>query len=158
MPNASPEAARIRNLGEALKVRRIMSQHVFTVCDRDSLLILMEALEGKNLNHIPVFDEMDAVCAVVTKADLLGFAPSLTSGLSAPEKARVLAKFTVWDLLYARPEQNLVRLKPDDSIAFAAGKMKTAKEDCATVYDEKGALVGIVTEADYVALFAGGTV
>jgi len=145
----------LRFLGECISVRSIMSSPVFSLSTSDSLLSLIEAFEAKQVRHVPVMGEQNKVCAVVTEADTLAFAPSLTSGLSASEKAKVLARFTIWDLLYTKTKPPFVSVKAQDSILTAASKMKQSELDFATVYDDKDALVGILTEADFVRLFAG---
>src|SRR5258708_30390625 len=111
---------KVRNLGEEITVDALMTSDVFTLSTKDSLLMVIEALDGKGIRHVPVLDDHGRVCGVVTRTDVLAFAPSQTSGLSPGQKSQVLGKYTGWDLLLARTREPVVAVEPSGSLAVAA--------------------------------------
>ncbi len=147
--------ASAKGLGRTLKVECAMSRPVFTLSADDSLLVLLEAMDGKGVRHVPILGAQGEVSAVVNRMDVLAFAPSLTSGLSRAEKGRVLGRFKVRDLLQSREWESPLSLKPTQSLGSAAKRMLKERRDCAVVTDKRGTPVGILTESNFVSLFSG---
>lgn len=128
----------------------VMTRDVFTLEQEEKLSVADDVMRLGRIRHIPVVDERGTVVGIVSQRDL--FFNALLRALGHGDGNRKLAMegFRVKDAMQSR----VVATTADMSLAGAAKVMLKRKIGCLLVLD--GAeLVGIVTEADFVALAAG---
>jgi CBS domain-containing protein len=133
---------------ESKTVRDLMSSELVTVEEHESLSIADRVMKLGRIRHMPVVSGPRLI-GLLSQRDLLHNALSEALGGSTEENARVLDAIRVADCMTKDP----VTVSPETSLAEAAQVMLKYKYGCLPVVlnDE---LVGILTEADFVAAFA----
>jgi CBS domain-containing protein len=135
-----------------MKVRDIMDHEVRTLSRNDSLG-MADALMGElRIRHIPVLDEDQRVCGVLSQRDLFRGALLKALGYGSTAEDRVLNQILVKEAMSAE----LHTIRGDASIADAAGLMVAHKVGCLPVVEGDNRLIGIITETDLVRLIADG--
>ena len=133
-----------------LRVRDLMTAHVFAVRQNDDLLTVTELMDEHAFRHLPVVDAQSRVQGLVSQRDLLRTAlrqPSLPPDV----ERHMLLSTTAGQIMTPEPRT----IGPDEDIRRAAQIMLEHKYGCLPVVD-KGRLVGILTEADFVRFLAVG--
>ncbi len=119
-----------------ISVADFMTKDLVTVCEADDLALAESLLKLAGIRHLPVVRSGKLV-GLLTQRDIL------RSGQSGKPEARGM---TVEQAMIGAPTS----VGPDTSLSHAANLMLERKFGCLPVCDEDGALVGIVTEADFV--------
>ncbi len=119
-----------------ITVADFMTRDLVTVRESDDLALAESLLKLGGIRHLPVVRERRVV-GLITQRDVL------RSGRGGRPAARELP---VSDVMTRDP----VTVRATASLAQAARLMLDRKFGCLPVCDEAGALVGIVTEADFV--------
>jgi len=52
------------------KVHKVMSTHIFTVNEDDSVRLIKNIMKWKNINHIPVINDANKIVGIISKSDL----------------------------------------------------------------------------------------
>ena len=146
-------------MGMSATVRDVMSTQVVTV-ERDATFKDMAArLRQHRVSAFPVVDEDHKVIGVVSEADLLTkealvtgehLRPGPGGGLLHRKATAKAAALTAGDLMTAPP----VTIGPDELVTSAANLMFTCKVKRLPVVDADGRLVGIVSRADVLTVYA----
>jgi CBS domain-containing protein len=119
-------------------VADIMTREVITLNEEDNLADLEYGMTRERIRHLPVVDGRKLV-GLITHRDLLRAAASKLGG----------------DAFVARlMTRNPTTIRPDATLGDAARVLAESKFGCLPVIDAGGELVGIVTEHDFVKLFA----
>ncbi|MFO0570242.1 MAG: CBS domain-containing protein [Polyangiaceae bacterium] len=128
-------------------VRDIMTREVVTLFEEDNLLGVEEGMQHFRFRHLPVVDDGKLV-GLITHRDLLRVAASVAEP-GGPQRTQ-----SIKERLFARDvmSRELVTVREDTPIADAGLLMWNSKLGCLPVVTDAGALVGIVTEADFVKL------
>ena len=131
-----------------LCVRDIMTKDVKTVGRNDSLATADEIMRLGRIRHIVVVDEDGSLAGVLSQRDLFlgGLLKALGYGTHA--KTRALEMLVVKEAMVA----DVVTTTPDTPLSKAAAAMLERKIGCLPVV-ERGSLVGIIAESDFVAQF-----
>ena len=131
------------------RVRDVMTPFVATLKRNDKLTIADDVMRLGRIRHLPVLDADGEVVGILSQRDL--FRGSLARALGYGEHAqkKVLDSLVVKEVMTT----DVVTTAPDVLLAEAARTMLARKIGCLPVLDA-GKLVGIVTEADFVALVA----
>jgi CBS domain-containing protein len=127
-----------------------MTPDVTTLKRNDKLTIADDVMRLGRIRHLPVLDDDgQEVVGILSQRDL--FRGSLARALGYGEHAqrKVLDTLVVKEVMTS----DVVTTSPDTPLAEAARVMLEKKLGCLPVV-EGGRLVGIVTEADFVALIA----
>jgi CBS domain-containing protein len=119
-----------------ITVSEFMTKELVTVREADDLALAESLLKLSGIRHLPVVREGKLV-GLLTQRDLLG------SGHAGRPTARDTA---VGAVMTAAP----ATVGPSTSLAAAARIMLDQKLDGLPVCDEVGALLGLITEADFV--------
>ena len=147
---ADEASARERpQLEVAFTVREVMTRDVRTVRRNDSLSQAKQMLDSGGFRHLVVLGDDDSVVGVISQRDIF-FGPlawSLGQGRHAYEQS--LDQNVVKDVM----QGDVVSIDSAASLHAAARLMGERKIGCLPVVDGD-ALVGIVTEGDFLALFA----
>lgn len=118
-------------------VREIMSTHLITIGVGDSLADARALMDKFQVRHLPVLDAGNAFAGLLTERDLL----------AATGSAADAAGITVETAM----NRAVTGVDPDVDLAEAGRHLLEHKHGCLPVV-EAGNLVGLVTEADFVAL------
>jgi CBS domain-containing protein len=135
-----------------LRVRDIMQSDVRTVARNDTLSLADELMKEGTLRHLPVIDEWNRVCAVLSQRDIFRGALLRALGYGGRAEERTLKTLVVKETM----SSELYAIEPDATISAAAHEMLTHKVGCLPVIDDNE-LVGIVTETDLIKLLANDT-
>jgi CBS domain-containing protein len=119
-----------------ISVADFMTKDLVTVRESDDLALAESLLRLAGIRHLPVVRSGKLV-GLLTHRDILR---SGAAGSQAARDVQVAAAMT----------RDPVSVRPATSLAQAARTMLDQKFGCLPVCDEDGALVGIVTEADFV--------
>ena len=132
-----------------LRVRDLMTPDVHVVRPDDPIARLRELMSEKHIRHVPVVDDDGAVVGLVSERDLLRRAAGLDSEVPLSVSDDVSAAVKVNEVMTWQVET----VEADEDAATAAAVMLENKYGCLPVL-EQGALVGILTEADFVRFVA----
>jgi len=133
-----------RALGPDMRVRDVMSSPVEFLEMGDSLDLARHLMQAGQIRHIPVVDGEQRLIGLVTHRRLI--AAWVGHGDPAHERPGDIAREIPVDMLM---ETNVLTTTPGAPAARAARLIEARKIGCLPVL-EKGKLVGIVTEADFV--------
>ena len=129
-----------------LKVNDLMSADVVTLEEDETLQLAETAMRHGRIRHLPVV-KRGMLVGLVTHRDILKAQVSTLADLSPEERA---------DFKLAIPAKQIMAtdvqtIGPDEPVLEAARILKANKFGCLPVV-EKGKLVGILTEADFIEL------
>jgi CBS domain-containing membrane protein len=132
---------------EELRVADLMTRSVSTLTPTQSLP-LAEALMGlERIRHIPVVDDAGRLVGLVTHRDLLSARISALAPLSDDERSSLELSIPVSKIM----RTDVWTIAPDALAASAARILRDHRFGCLPVIED-GKLVGILTEADLLAL------
>ena len=126
----------------------VMTRDVITLDREDSLADARRCMEQARVRHLPVVAGGRLV-GLVSHRDLLAASLSVFAEASEREERRLFAQIPVRELMH-----DAVRVRPETPVREAAGILMESKFGCLPVVGDGDALVGIVTEADFVRLAA----
>jgi CBS domain-containing protein len=133
-----------------LLVRDVMHGEVATLRRNDKLVIADDVMRLGRIRHMPVVDEDEAgVVGVVSQRDLFRGALTRAFGYGEVAQRKVMSTLVVKEVM----STPVTTTTPDVPLRDAARLMLEKKIGCLPVV-ENGKLVGILTESDFVALFA----
>jgi CBS domain-containing protein len=133
-----------------LRVSDIMTKDVITLNRNDSLTTADDLMRIGRIRHLVVVHDEGALAGVLSQRDLFlgGLLKALGYGTHAKEQA--LTTMVVKEAMVADP----FTTTPNTPLEEAALVMLEHKIGCLPVID-KGKIVGILTESDFVAHVAG---
>jgi CBS domain-containing protein len=99
------------------------------------------------IRHLPVVRQRRLV-GIITHRDLLAASFSIFAEVDRGEQRRIFSTVRVVELMH----RDVVTVQPDLAVAEAARILLDNKYGCLPVVDDGGALIGIVTEADFLRL------
>lgn len=125
-------------------VRRWMSTGVITVDEATSMMKASIIMKEKKIRSLPVVNKKGKVVGIVSDRDLRDAAPSKATTLDVYELNYLLSSMKIKDIM----TQNLVFVRPDETVEFAAILMLENKISSLPVMNDKGDLVGTITQTD----------
>lgn len=128
-------------------VRDLMSAEVVTLERGETLDIADRIMSLGRIRHMPVVDADGRLCGLVSQRDLFRGALARAIGLARSAQDRLLGALLVQDVMTAEP----FTTTPETPLGEAAALMLLRKIGCLPVIDGDRRLVGIITEADFVA-------
>ena len=120
-----------------------MSTNVITVGPNTTLPEAHQVMINEEIRRLPVVKNGRLV-GIITLGDVRGAQPSPATSLSIWELNYLLSKLTASQIMTADP----VTISPTATIGEAARLMLENRVSGLPVLDEKGDLVGIITESD----------
>jgi CBS domain-containing protein len=120
-----------------LRVEEFMTTDLFTVHQDEPLDLVVHLMNWKHIRHVPVEDEQGRLVGLISCFEVL----HQISNPSGPDPPRPIP---VSSIMKADP----ITVRPETSTLDAIALMRHEKVDCLPVV-QKGRLVGIVTEADF---------
>src|SRR5665647_3751189 len=128
-----------------MKVKNRMSENPRTIGLDSSVTEAFSLMKENNIRRLPVVDK-EKVVGIITVSDLNQASPSMATTLSIHELNYLLDKTRIKDIMTKK--QKLITIGPDNYIETAAKLMRENKVSGLPVLDEKGKMVGIITETD----------
>ena len=131
-------------------VRDLMTTDVATLGRNENLLIADDVMRLGRIRHMPVVEEDGTVVGIVSQRDLFRGALARSLGYGERAQQKLMDQLRVKDVMTNDP----VTIEPDAPISRAAATMLEKKLGCLLVV-EKGQLVGILAESDFVRAYVG---
>jgi CBS domain-containing membrane protein len=135
-----------------LLVRDLMTEDVLAVHPTDTLATLRALMAERDVRHMPVVNGDGELVGLVSERDLLRHSLIQQSDVPDFVEDTILERLKVRELMNTGVEST----EADRDIREAAQVMLENKYGCLPVVEGER-LVGILTEADFVRLFAEGT-
>lgn len=117
---------------------------ITTTSEELSLLQATGCMRGSKHHALPVVDDMQRVRGILVEADVAKVCPADVTLMSRQEINSLLSTFRVKNLMH----RDVICLKPDDSIEFAAYQFYKYDFACFPVVDADNRLVGIISKKD----------
>lgn len=130
-------------------VRDLMTTDVVTVERNEKLLIADDVMRLGRIRHLPVVDDEGALAGIVSQRDLFHNGLLKALGYGTHAQRRALDMVVVKEAMKTEVET----IAPDAPLLDAARRMLELKIGCLVVV-EGGKVSGILTEADFVKLYA----
>jgi acetoin utilization protein AcuB len=121
-----------------------MTTDVATVHEDTSMMKASIVMKEKKIRCLPVVDEQGKLVGIVSDRDLRDAAPSKATTLDVYELNYLLSSMKIKDIM----SKNLVVVKPDETVEFAAILMIENKISSLPVVNGKDELIGIITQTD----------
>jgi CBS domain-containing protein len=126
-----------------------MSPEVTSLHHNDALVIADDVMRLGRIRHLPVLDDDERLIGIVSQRDLFRGALARALGYGTHAQQKLLGQLIVKEVMTTDP----FTIAPDASIAEAAALMLQHKIGCLVVMEGEK-LVGLLTEADFVAAMA----
>ncbi len=131
------------------RVRDIMQEKIVTISDGDTLSTVEDIMTLGHVRHMPVVHAGKLV-GVVSERDLLRASLSNLTEFGSEQRRAFLTVVEIARVMSTPP----IVIEPDAGVQEAARVMAEKKIGCLPVVDGD-ALVGLLTETDVLASFAG---
>lgn len=125
-------------------VKDFMTVDVVTVGEDQSMLEAREVLRGKNLESLPVVDDIKRVRGIITTEDIGKASPSDSSTLSRYEANYLLGRLKVKDIM----SRSVITVGSEDTIEYVAYKLYKYRVNALPVVDVDNRLCGIISQSD----------
>lgn len=121
-----------------------MTTDVITVDEDTSMMKASIIMKEKKIRSLSVINKEGELVGIVSDRDLKDAAPSKATTLDVYELNYLLSSIKIKDLMTT----NVVYVKPDETVEFAAILMLENKISSLPVINDKGVLIGIITQTD----------
>jgi len=121
-----------------------MTTDVITIDEDASIMKASIIMKEKKVRCLPVVNKKGELVGIVSDRDLKDAAPSKATTLDVYELNYLLSSIKIKDLMIT----NLAYVRPDETVEFAAILMLENKISSLPVINDKGRLIGIVTQTD----------
>ncbi|MBW1795660.1 MAG: CBS domain-containing protein [Deltaproteobacteria bacterium] len=125
-------------------VKGWMTTDVVTIDEDASMMKASIIMKEKKIRCLPIVNKKGNLVGIVSDRDLKDAAPSKATTLDVYELNYLLSSIKIKDLMIT----NLAYVRPDETVEFAAILMLENKISSLPVINNKGALIGIVTQTD----------
>ena len=141
----------VRMADRPTTVRDLMTKDVLTLERNEKLAVADDVMRLGRIRHLPIVDSDGALAGIVSQRDLFhsGLVKALGYGTHAQKQSL--------DLLVVKEAMRteVVTTTPETKLSEAAKLMLDKKIGCLVVV-EAGKIAGILTESDFVKLYALG--
>jgi acetoin utilization protein AcuB len=121
-----------------------MTTDVVTVDEDTSMMKASIIMKEKKIRCLPVVNATGELVGILSDRDLRDAAPSKATTLDVYELNYLLSSIKIKDLMTT----NMVYVRPDETVEFAAILMLENKVSSLPVINNNGDLVGIITQTD----------
>jgi CBS domain-containing protein len=136
-------------MGGVIYVRDVMAKDVATLELNDKLKIADDVMTLGRIRHMPVLDDDQEIVGILSQRDLFRGALARCIGYGESAQQKILDQFVVKEVM----SKDVVTINPYAPLQQAARLMLERKIGCVVVAEE-GRLVGILTESDFVKMYA----
>ncbi|XPV74906.1 MAG: CBS domain-containing protein [Desulfovibrio sp.] len=130
-----------------LKVKDLMTKDLEYLYDTHSLHDARTLMDQKRIRHIPIVTQQQLFTGLITQRDILSATVSRLAELDKETQVEIDQGIPIREIM----RTDLLTAHPEDNLRSAAKTLLSHKYGCLPVVD-KGELVGIVTEADFMRL------
>jgi CBS domain-containing protein len=134
----------VPHLERQILVRNYMSYEPVTITPDESLLEVHRIMGWKRIRALPVVTESGKLTGILTRTDVMSADPSRLYNRGNQEQSLKVQSQSVQDVMTCNP----ITIKENAPIVEAARLMRTHKFHCLPVVDERGELIGIITDSD----------
>jgi CBS domain-containing membrane protein len=135
---------------DASRVKDLMATEVTSLKRNEKLSLADDLMNLGRIRHLPVLDDDgETLVGIVSQRDLFRGALAQAIGYGQHARRKLLDTLQVKDVMTT----DVTTTTPETSLVEAARVLMERKIGCLPVL-ENGRLVGILTEGDFVALFA----
>ena len=124
-------------------VKGWMTSDVITVDEDTSMMKASQIMKENNIRRLPVMRKGKLV-GMITDRDIKEASPSKATTLDIHELYYLLSELKIKDLL----NKNLVSVGPEETVEKAAVKMLEHRISGLPVVNDKGKVVGVITQGD----------
>ena len=124
-------------------VKGWMTSDVMTIDEDTSMMKASQIMKENNVRRLPVMHKGKLV-GMVTDRDIKEASPSKATTLDVHELYYLLSELKVKDIM----SKNIITIGPEDTVEKASVKMLEHRISGLPVVNEKGKLVGIITQGD----------
>ncbi len=124
-------------------VKGWMTSDVITIDEETSMMKASQIMKENNIRRLPVMRKGKLV-GIVTDRDIKEASPSKATTLDVHELYYLLSELKVKDIM----RKKLVTVGPEETVEKAAVKMLEHRVSGLPVVNEKGKLLGIITQGD----------
>jgi CBS domain-containing membrane protein len=128
-------------------VADLMTTDIFSLQDLDTLLTARSVMTLAKIRHIPIVDGENTFVGLLTHRDILAAAVSRLAEIDQQEQDELDSGIPIREIM----RKGVRTVSPDMELREAARILLDNKYGCLPVL-EQGKLVGILTEADFLAL------
>jgi CBS domain-containing membrane protein len=128
-------------------VSDLMTTDIFALQDLDTLLTARSVMALAKIRHIPIVDSENTFVGLLTHRDILAAAVSRLAEIDQQEQDELDSGIPIREIM----RTGVRTVPPDMHLREAAKILLDNKYGCLPVLEE-GKLVGILTEADFLAL------
>lgn len=125
-------------------VREWMNTKVVTVNEDTTMVRATVMMKDNRIRALPVVNEPGRLVGIVTDRDIKDASPSKATSLDIHEINYLISTVKIRHIM----SSDLVCVKPDETIEFAAVLMLDNKISTLPVVDDRNVLVGIITQTD----------
>lgn len=129
-------------------VKHIMSTPVVSLFAEQTLPLAEDIMRLKHLRHIPVIDDANRLVGVVSHRDILAAQISSLTNISFMARREIQDRTKIAEIMTT----DVWTAGPDMTAATAGRLLLDHRFGCLPVVDNDGALVGIITERDFMNL------
>ena len=121
-----------------------MTREPITVTEDTSIIKAMHIMKQHRFRRLPVVNSDGQLAGMITDRDLKEASPSKATTLDVHELYYLLAELQVKEIMSREP----IKVSPDDTVEHAAQMMLEHIVSGLPVVNERGDLVGIITQSD----------
>ncbi|MBW1676304.1 MAG: CBS domain-containing protein [Deltaproteobacteria bacterium] len=125
-------------------VKGWMTDDVITAGEDTTMMKAFIIMKEKKIRSLPVVNKKGRLLGIVTDRDLRDASPSKATTLDVYELNYLISTIKIKDLM----TKNLVFVRPDETVEFAAILMLENKISSLPVINDKDSLIGIITQTD----------
>ena len=125
-------------------VKGWMTGDVITINEDTAMMKASIIMKEKNIRSLPVLNQKGKLVGIVSDRDLRDASPSKATTLDVHELNYLISTIKIADLM----TRNLVVVGPDETVEFAAILMLENKISSLPVINDKGSLIGMITQTD----------
>ena len=121
-----------------------MTTDVITVGEDMPMMKASIIMKENNIRSLPILNKKGKLVGIVSDRDLRDASPSKATSLDVHELNYLISTIKIKDLM----TRNVVVVRPDETVEFAAILMLENKISSLPVINDKGSLIGIITQTD----------
>lgn len=130
-----------------ITLSEIMTEHPFTLGPENSLKQAIDLMGQERIRHIPVVDDEERLLGLVTLSDVLASCESKLFVTTRDKEEEFTDSIRLGEIM----TRNVAWVDPHAGIKEAALYLQRHKYGCLPIV-ERGKLIGIVTDSDFVAV------
>ncbi|MCK4729499.1 MAG: CBS domain-containing protein [Desulfobacterales bacterium] len=125
-------------------VKSWMTADVITVDEDTPMMKASIIMKEKKIRSLPIVNKTGKLLGIITDRDLRDASPSKATTLDVYELNYLISTINIKDLM----TKDLVFVRPDDTVEFAAILMLENRISSLPVINDKDSLIGIITQTD----------